>query len=224
MGTRTKAPRATGSQQHRTREKILAASLKLVASKGYAGTSISMICREAGLNASSLYWFFKNKEDLFLSAIRDAADEFLRAAEKPLTRVVAEPEDTLEDTIRVLAEQLQGNANFLRLLLIMMLEERDLPPEVRARIAEIRARSLAWWKNLLLRQFARLGDTTAQILAAEFAPLCRATVNGAFIAQQYGEPIDLDATLRQLFLLLSRLQDRIAAEAAGRRRRAAPKR
>lgn len=224
MASRSKVSRGAGSRQHRTREKILAASLKLVASKGYAGTSISMICREAGLNASSLYWFFKNKEDLFLSAIRDAADEFLLAAQQPLTRAVAAPEETLEDTIQVLVHQLQGNANFLRLLLIMMLEERDLPVEVRLRIAEIRARSLAWWKSLLARHFARLGETTAHILAAEFAPLCRATINGAFIAQQYGEPIDLDATLRQLFLLLSGLQDRIAAEANGRRRRAAPKR
>lgn len=215
MTSRRPAAPAGVSRQHRTREKILAASLKLVASKGYAGTSISMICREAGLNASSLYWFFKNKEDLFLSAIRDAADDFLRVAQQPLSVKQGAPEDTLEQTFRVLAAQLEGNANFLRLLLIMMLEERDLPAEMRNRIAEIRALALSWWKKLLARYFENLGQTTAQLLAAEFAPLCRATVNGAFIAQQYGEPVDLDATLRQLFLLLSGLRDRIVAETGG---------
>ena len=210
--TSAKSGAASAGRSHRTRDKILAASLKLVASKGYAGTSISMICQEAGLNASSLYWFFKNKEDLFLSAIKDAADEFLTAARAPLERAPAVPAETLEDTIRILARQLQGNANFLRLLLIMMLEDHGLPAEVRLKIADIRASSLLWWKALLARHFEPLGETTAQILAVEFAPLCRATVNGAFIAQQYGEPVDLEALLRQLFLLLEGLKARITAE------------
>lgn len=202
----------SAGRSHLTRDKILAASLKLVASKGYAGTSISMICQEAGLNASSLYWFFKNKEDLFLSAIKDAADEFLSVVRAPQERAPVAPTETLEDTIRILARQLERNASFLRLLLIMMLEDHGLPPDVRARLADIRASSLLWWKALLARQFSALGETTAQILAAEFAPLCRATVNGAFIAQQYGEPVDLEAVLRQLFLLLDGLKARIAGE------------
>lgn len=42
------------SESSTTRELILAAALKLVSRTGYAGTSIAMICQEAGLNASSL--------------------------------------------------------------------------------------------------------------------------------------------------------------------------
>ena len=103
-------------------------------------------------------------------------------------------------------------ANFLRLLLIIMIEERDLPAEVRSQIAEIRASSIDWWRALLERHFADLGATNARLLAADFAPLCRATINGAFIAQQYGEPLDLEIILEQLFLLLSGLRDRISAE------------
>ena len=195
-----------------TRERILAAALKLVSSKGYAGTSIAMICREAGLNASSLYWFFKNKEDLLLKAIKEAADEFLAAARPPLAGADAASVEALDVTIKGLARQLQSNANFLRLLLIMMIEERELPSEVRAQIADIRASSITWWRALLERHFEDLGVTTARILAADFAPLCRATVNGAFIAQQYGEPIDLELLLQQLFLLLSGLREKITVE------------
>ena len=72
-----------------TRELILAAALKLVSRSGYAGTSIAMICQEAGLNASSLYWFFDNKEDLFLSLIKESADEFLRSLALPAASSVA---------------------------------------------------------------------------------------------------------------------------------------
>ena len=200
------------AQNHQTRERILIAALKLVSSKGYAGTSIAMICREAGLNASSLYWFFKNKEDLLLSAIKEAADEFLAAAALPPASGATAPAATLEVTIKELARQLHGKANFLRLLLIIMIEERDLPAEVRNQIAAIRASSIDWWRALLERHFADLGATNARLLAADFAPLCRATINGAFIAQQYGEPLDLEIILEQLFLLLSGLRDRISAE------------
>lgn len=62
MARQARQPASTqvAARNHQTRERILLAALKLVSSKGYAGTSIAMICREAGLNASSLYWFFKN--------------------------------------------------------------------------------------------------------------------------------------------------------------------
>ena len=204
----------TGGRNHVTRERFLAAALTLVANKGYAGTSIAMICREAGLNASSLYWFFKNKEDLLLSAIKEAADEFLRVAHQSLQRDDSATPPPLKDTIKSLARQLQGDASFLRLLLLMMVEDRALPADVRAKIADIRASSLDWWKALLERHFETLGATTARILAADFAPLCRATINGAFIAQRYGEPVDLEVILQQLFLLLSGLEARIVAESA----------
>lgn len=93
-----------------------------------------------------------------------------------------------------------------------MLEEQDLPTEFRNQIAEIRAGSLEWWKELLRQPFHPLGETTARILAADFAPFCRATFNGAFIAQQYGEPVDTETIMRQLMLLMSALLDKIAHE------------
>ncbi|MBL6612724.1 MAG: TetR/AcrR family transcriptional regulator [Reyranella sp.] len=197
---------------HATRERILAASLKLVASRGYAGTSISMICREAGLNASSVYWFFESKEDLLMRAIQESADEFLDAASQPFDSGRNAPGAGLEATIAAIVGQLDSNSNFLRLVLIMMIEDQQLPGEVRAKIARVRASSLDWWKSLLAHLFGDLGETTARLLAGEFAPLCRATVNGAFIARQFGEPVDLEVIVQQLFLLLNGVRDRIGRE------------
>ena len=197
-----------------TRDQILAAALKLVSENGYAGTSIAMICKEAGINASSLYWFFKNKEDLFLSTIKQAAEEFLDAVK------IAPPQDAdagawetnRDELMKSVSKRLEYNAEFLRLLLIVMLEQQNLPAELKVKIAEIRNGSLEWWKNLLGHVFSPLGTTTATILAADFAPLCRATINGAFIAQQHGEPIEIEHIMRQLTLLLSALIEKIARE------------
>lgn len=195
-----------------TRERILAAALKLVASRGYAGTSISMICREAGLNASSVYWFFDSKEDLLMCAIQESADEFLEEARRPFEAGRNAPAEVVDSIIEAIGTQLQSHANFLRLVLLMMLEEQQLPAEVRAKITKLRASSLDWWRALLANHFGGLGETSARLLAGEFAPLCRATVNGAFIAQQYGEPVDLQVILQQLFLLLNGVRDRIGIE------------
>jgi len=200
------------SPENHTRELIIAAALKLVSQNGYAGTSIAKICDEAGLNASSVYWFFENKEDLFLCTIKEAAEEFLAAVKIPARPDPASAGQVSSELIRAVARRLETNASFLRLLLIMMLEEQNLPAELRSKIAQIRAGSLAWWEDFLGHVFAPLGPTTAGILARDFAPFCRATINGAFIAQQYGEPVDLEQVMRQLVLLMSALLERIARE------------
>ena len=127
------------SPENHTRELIIAAALKLVSQNGYAGTSIAKICDEAGLNASSVYWFFENKEDLFVCTIKEAAEEFLAAVRIPAHPDPASPEQVSSELIKSLARRLETNASFLRLLLIMMLEERNLPAELRSKIAQIRA-------------------------------------------------------------------------------------
>ncbi len=48
-----------------TEERLLASALKLFASKGYAATSIREIIKDAGVTRPVVYYYFKNKEDLF---------------------------------------------------------------------------------------------------------------------------------------------------------------
>ena len=188
--SRTGRAKTVAANERDTRERLLATALALVAKHGYAGTSIAMICEEAGLSASSIYWFFDNKEDLFLSAIEQGAREFLDAVAVDDAAGEATTIDT-DSLITTVARRLERNADFLRLILIMMLEDPHASPEVRDKIADIRAASLAWWTRFLVHVFAPLGRTTAEIFAADFAPLCRATVNGAFVAREYGEPVDI---------------------------------
>ena len=54
-----------------TRDRLVAAALRLFAEKGYAATSIADVLREAGANSGSLYHFFPGKQDL-LVAVLDA--------------------------------------------------------------------------------------------------------------------------------------------------------
>lgn len=64
-----------------TRLKIIQASTKLFASKGYDHTTISEIARESGLSDGAIYTYFANKEKLLLSIpdrwLRDAQAEII---------------------------------------------------------------------------------------------------------------------------------------------------
>lgn len=48
-----------------TKDRLLECALRLFAAKGYTGTSVREIIEEAGVTRPVLYYYFKNKEDLF---------------------------------------------------------------------------------------------------------------------------------------------------------------
>lgn len=63
------------------REALFQATVKLVNAIGFASSSVSKIAKEAKVSPSTLYVFFKNKEDLLVSTYveikRDMADALL---------------------------------------------------------------------------------------------------------------------------------------------------
>jgi AcrR family transcriptional regulator len=63
-------PRADGSAAAGSvRDEIVAAATKLFAEKGYANTTMSDIARAAGLQQSSLYYWFRRKELILQAAL-----------------------------------------------------------------------------------------------------------------------------------------------------------
>jgi len=66
------------------RERILDAAERLVAERGFAGTSIEAIVKQAGVSSVTFYEFFDGKEECFAAAfdraVEVAADELAAAA------------------------------------------------------------------------------------------------------------------------------------------------
>lgn len=52
-----------------TKEKLLISAKKEFLEKGYMKSSLRSICNEAGVTTGALYFFFKDKEDLFASLV-----------------------------------------------------------------------------------------------------------------------------------------------------------
>ncbi len=58
------------------RERLLAAALELFNEKGYAGTSVREIVAAAGVSKPVLYYYFKNKEGIYLELMNETYATF----------------------------------------------------------------------------------------------------------------------------------------------------
>lgn len=52
-----------------TKDRLLQAASREFAARGYKGASLRQICASAGVTTGALYFFFKNKEDLFRTVV-----------------------------------------------------------------------------------------------------------------------------------------------------------
>ncbi|MDO8720660.1 MAG: TetR/AcrR family transcriptional regulator, partial [Syntrophales bacterium] len=73
-------------------EKILLTSAKLFSQKGAHGTSFQMIADEVGLDKSTLFHYFKSKEELVLRVLEKSVDTI----DKDLEAIIANAELTPE--------------------------------------------------------------------------------------------------------------------------------
>lgn len=60
-----------------TKEKIQQAAFKCVARFGFEKTTLDDIAKEVGLNKASLYYYYKNKEEIFLEITTTSTRQFL---------------------------------------------------------------------------------------------------------------------------------------------------
>ena len=58
-----------------TKSKILASAKKEFMKKGYLQASLRTICKEAGVTTGALYFFFRDKEDLFASLVEEPLNQ-----------------------------------------------------------------------------------------------------------------------------------------------------
>ena len=55
--------------ERETKEKLLASAEHEFMEKGYQGASLRNICKNAGVTTGALYFFFKDKDDIFVSLV-----------------------------------------------------------------------------------------------------------------------------------------------------------
>lgn len=58
-----------------TKERLIENALAEFAENGYMKASLRKICADAGVTTGALYFFFKDKEDLFAAIVEQPFDE-----------------------------------------------------------------------------------------------------------------------------------------------------
>ena len=76
------SPEPVSDTSGNVRQRLLDAALQLFSSKGYAATSVRELVEAAGVTKPVLYYYFKNKEGLYLALLGDGLAEFHQVAEQ----------------------------------------------------------------------------------------------------------------------------------------------
>ncbi|KAB7753998.1 MULTISPECIES: TetR/AcrR family transcriptional regulator [Mycobacteriaceae] len=179
---KTRRKRADGEQ---SRERILDAANAIASERGYEGTSIALVSKKCGLPASSIYWHFKDKDDLLAAVIDRSFETWLRVWELPSE---GEPRERVIGLAKQLAKGLLDNPDFLRLGLMLALERRPVEPLARARFLQARAQATASLTEALGELAPGLADAQVRLLVNYSI----AGADGLFIAKELGgDSVDL---------------------------------
>jgi AcrR family transcriptional regulator len=82
-----------------SRKKIMSAALKVFAEYGYRGACMRLIARQAGISVGGVYLYFRNKEELCLTMMKERMDEL--SGELKRTIDVGRPHDAITSYIKV---------------------------------------------------------------------------------------------------------------------------
>lgn len=201
----------------RTRERVLEAAATLIATHGYAATSIARIGKAAGANSASIYWAFGSKEGLFAAVMERAADTFYAELRLP------EAEDPWQ-FLRGLAAAFEGGPEFLRLLLVLSLERRDGSPEVLEAARRVRRQAAGALAAVYAEHLQIRDPSPRRRICRELARFTLMLFDGVFVASQI-EPDEthLKREFETIALAVQATGERLIEEAAAtkalRRRR-----
>jgi AcrR family transcriptional regulator len=130
------------------KERLRETAAELFWRNGYESTAVSEILKESDLGSGSLYWFYRNKEELLIAVL----DNYRRRLEPVIERPVVEgTDDPIERVFRILDE-------YRRFLIEtrfelgcpignIVLELGDRYPAVRKKTEEL----FADWRGMIVR-------------------------------------------------------------------------
>lgn len=167
-----------------SRQRILDAAAEIAGERGYEGTSINLVSERSGLPASSIYWHFKDKDQLIAAVIDRSFTQWSETIEQP----VVIPDGATGEAVFRAGLQRTGRAlsefpDFLRLGLMLILERRPEEPTARARFIHTRTVTSSRVGALYRRQFAELDESAIRSLVT----LTMALADGLFVANEVGE-------------------------------------
>ncbi len=201
-------PRRRRANGEESRNRILDAASEIASERGYEGASIALVSAKCGLPASSIYWHFKDKDDLIAAVIERSFAQWLVAWQMP-------PGDDDRDRFAALARQVAkamlDTPDFIRLGLMLALERRPVEPRARSMFLEVREQASRQISETISQFAPDLGAAAVRQLTL----YALAGADGLFIAKEIGgDSIDLTAMFGLHAQMLYDAAQRLANEDA----------
>ncbi len=137
--------------------------------------------------ASSIYWHFKDKDDLIAAVIERSFENWLKVWQLP-EDVMAR--DRLREVAVGTAKALLDSPDFLRLGLMLALERRPQEPRARAMFVQVRHQAF----EALSTSIRDMGLGLSEAQVSQLATYAIAGADGLFIAKEIGgDAVDLIA-------------------------------
>ena len=131
---------------------ILDAALRLVAERGYAGTSIRDIAAAADVQSATLYAHFPSKEHVLAELIRIGHEEHYRSCGEALLESGADPSAQLRTLVRA---HVRMHADYPMLAVVANTELHALSTELGAATFELRRQSVRLFEDVVRRGVER---------------------------------------------------------------------
>lgn len=173
-----------------SRGRILDAATEIAAERGYEGTSIGAVSAKCGLPASSIYWHFKDKDDLIAAVIERSFANWLQVWQLPDAPDEIVARDRLMEVAAGTAKAVMESPDFLRLGLMLALERRPVEPRARAMFVQVRQQAF----DALSTSIRRMGLGLTESQVGQLATYAIAGADGLFVAHEIGgDSVDLVA-------------------------------
>ena len=209
-------PRTERRQQHgeHSRRRILDATVEIAAERGYEGTSIGLVSERSGLPRSSIYWHFRDKDDLLAAVIERSyqlwRDRLLAAAtdrDRTLDRA-----GRLREVAAAIAASLLDQPEFLRLGMMLTLERRPVETKARRRFVDIRDEVLGFAVREFREMLSGVPEDERDALARRLGAFMLAAADGLFLAYQLDpDGFDLQGQFEMLAVTIDAAWDRLTA-------------
>jgi TetR/AcrR family transcriptional repressor of nem operon len=187
------------SKGEQTRDRILDAAKSLVMARGFAGTSIDDILKEAALTKGAFFHHFKGKGDLARALVESHARKDLAMFEDFAASAEAESNDPLEQII-IFLEAFEAYISNSKdpspgcMYAVYTYESMQFEPAIRDLVADI----LRQWTSIYVRKFQEVLDRykpALPVTARQLAEMIVSVIEGGLVLQRaYG---DVGLTSRQ---------------------------
>lgn len=130
----------------KTRSLLLSEAAKLFALRGYNKTSMRDLADAVGMKAGSIFYHFKNKDEILFEVMKASIIALLKNTEQGLSEI-----DELDQRLKVLVkcelEHYMGDHKYFSTVLIH--EWRSLPTDLQAEILVMRSTYESRWRDVL---------------------------------------------------------------------------